>query len=162
MTLTLHAGDAAGQITYSSLCWKPPCSQLAWPSTACDLKSLLSLSGGRPDSLRAASQKTSARAAKSQLCGQQLLAVLLSPRLPHCWGQLWSRLGVRRLGGLSCVIGLLGTLQLAGEATSPCTQILLQVTMQSGATSSTGQRGAPLLPACIFLNTPDFCPVTRG
>lgn len=47
MTLTLHAGDAAGQITYSSLCWKPPCSQLAWPSIACDLKSLLSLSGGR-------------------------------------------------------------------------------------------------------------------
>lgn len=69
---------------------------------------------------------------------------------------------MRRFGGLSCVIGLLGTLQLAGEGTSPCTQILLQVTIHSGATSSTGQRGAPLLPACIFLKTLDFCPVTQG
>lgn len=55
-----------------------------------------------------------------------------------------------------------GALQLAGEGTNPHAQILLQVAMRRGATSSMGQIGAPQLPACIFLKTLDFCPIYWG
>ena len=48
MALMLHACEPAGRIAYVALSWQPPRSRLAWPSVACDLKSLSSHAGGGP------------------------------------------------------------------------------------------------------------------
>lgn len=82
-------------------------------------------------------------------------------------GQRWGK----EVGGLSCAIGVqdspapsswhpaLCALQLADEDTNPPAQILLQWQCTQ---EPPWVRGAPQPPACIFLKSPDFCPIFWG
>lgn len=107
--LMLHACEPAGWIAYPALSWQLPHSRPAWPSIACDLKSLSSHAGGGPDP------------ATYALLRRKYPQVLLragSVATSHCW--FCTALGLVTAGaslrtdmwlggwGLSCAIGLLG------------------------------------------------------